>query len=371
MPANNKYKLAFLISHPTQYHAPLFRELAKSPQIDLTVYYCSKIGLGKKYDKTYERVLKWDTPVLEGYRYIFFKKLQIFRELKKNKYDAIIVHGYNLFVHWFAFLVAWLTKTPLILKGEADIEKKPNFPKNIIKKVILNSLFKQAGAFLYSYKANREFFKFYGAPEEKLFFCPSAVDNDFWRSRRKKLQTKKPLLLYVGQFIPRKRLIDILEAAKILKGKIDFEILFVGEGKEKDNLIKFVSENRLSNVSFTGFKNQTELPEIYSAASIFVLPSEYDPSPKAMQEALNFELPIIVSDGVKTAPDLILNGGCGFVYEAGNIRQLTNNIEKLITDDKLRSKLGKNALDVASKWSPEENVKGIMSAVRYVINGRK
>lgn len=377
-----KQKLAFLISHPTQYHSPLFREIAKSPEIDLTVYFFSKIGLGEKYDKTYERVLKWDTPILEGYNYIFLKNpLQIFRELKKNRYGALIVHGYNLLTHWFAFVGARFTKTPLILKGEADLAKNISGFKKVFKKVILKFIFKQAAAFLYSYGLNKEFFKYYGAPEERLFFCPSAVDNDFWREKHEELKGEKekikselgiknkelPVVLFVGQFIQRKRVIDLLEAVKVLKGRISFNVLLVGEGEEKENLIQIVRDNELEeNIYFFGFKNQSELPKIYTIADIFVLPSEYDPSPKALQEVLNFGLPVIVSSGVKTAPGIVLKGDCGFIYPAGDISKLTEYIEKLISDDKLRLEFGKNALAVILKWSYKEDVKGILQAIQYV-----
>lgn len=381
-----KHKVAFLISHPTQYHTPLFRELAKHSQIDLTVYFCSKIGLGEHFDKTYGRVLKWDTPLLEGYNYAFLKKflglihLQIFGELKKNKYDVLIVHGYNALTYWLAFFGAWFTKTPLILKGEADLSKKISAIKQFFKKIVLNFLFKRTGAFLYSYSLNKEFFKIYGVPEEKLFFCPSAVDNNFFQKKRSELRGQESnikkeygiknsdwsIILFVGQFIPRKRLTDLLEAAKLLAGKIDFNILFIGDGEERGKLIDFAKKNNLDDVYFLGFKNQSELPKFYSIADIFVLPSEYDPSPKALNEAFNFELPVIASDGVKTAPDLVLVGECGFVYPAGNVSKLAENIHEILKNDSLRAKFGRNALETVSKWSYEEDVKGIAKAIQYV-----
>ncbi len=385
MPENNKHKIAFLISHPTQYHTPLFRELAKNPQIDLMVYFCSKMGLGEKYDATYQRVLKWDVPLLEGYKSVFLKNIggihpQIFGELKKNKYDALIVHGYAAITYWLAFFAAWSTRTPLILKGEADLSKNISASKKFFKKIILNFLFKRANAFLYSYNLNKEFFKTYGAPEEKLFFCPSAVDNDFFREKREELRGQKnnlkkelgiknldwPVVLFVGQFAPRKRLKDLLNAAKTVARKLNFNLLLVGDGKEKENLLKFVKQNNLGNVYFAGFKNQSELPKCYSVADVFVLPSEYDPSPKALNEALNFGLPAIVSDGVKTGPDLILKGDCGFVYPVGDVPKLAEYIEKILTDDELRLKFGKNALDIVSKWNLAEDVKGIIKAIQYV-----
>ena len=81
---------------------------------------------------------------------------------------------------------------------------------------------------------------------------------------------------------------------------------------------------------------------------------------------MNFELPAIVSDGVKTAPDLVLNGNCGFVYPRGDVSKLAENIQKILTDNQLRLEFGKNALSVVSKWSFGEDVRGILNALKFL-----
>ena len=389
-----KHKIAFLISHPTQYHSPLFRELAKNPAIDLTVYFCSKSGLEEHFDPGFGKVYKWDVPLLEGYKHVFLKNIsprpafnffgqihpRIIKELKENKYDALISHGYTVLTYWLAFLGCWFTRTPLILKGESDLSRKTPVIKKFFKKIILKSLFQRAGAFLYSYNFNKEFFEFYGASEEKLFFCPSAVDNDFFGTKYKELKKQKgrikkeagiknnnwPVVLFIGKFIPRKRPQDILEAARILADRTKFNLLFVGDGPQSADLEDFVHRNNLKNVYFTGFKNQSELPKFYSITDVFVLPSEYDPSPKALNEALNFGLPVIVSDGVKTAPDIVLGGNCGFVYPVGDILKLAEKLEEILKNRDLRFALGRSALNVVSKWSFNEDVKGILKALEFI-----
>lgn len=387
-----KYKIAILTSHPTQYHAPLFRELAKNPIIDLTVYFCFKIGAEEHLDEGFGKVYKWDTPVLEGYKYAFLKNIspwpsfgflgqihpQILREIKINKYDALISHGYVGLTYWLAFFACWSINTPLILKGEADLSKNISFAKKILKKLVLNFLFKKTSAFLYSYSLNKEFFRFYGALEDNLFFHPCAVDNNFFRAQRDKWVKNKeitkndlgikndwPVVLFVGKFIPRKRVMDLLEAAKLITNQ-NFNILLIGDGPQKNNLQKFIKENNLGNVYFTGFKNQSELPEYYAIGDIFILPSEYDPSPKALNEIMNFQMPIIASDGVKTVSDLVRDGNSGFIYPVGDFQELAKYLEKILADEKLRLRLGQNAYNTVSKWSFEEDIKGIIRALDYV-----
>jgi len=70
---NKKHKLAILVSHPIQYQTPLYKLLSKEPEIDLTVLFCSDWGLKTYKDKGFGKEVKWDIPLLDGYKYKFFK----------------------------------------------------------------------------------------------------------------------------------------------------------------------------------------------------------------------------------------------------------------------------------------------------------
>lgn len=394
----NKFKIAFLVSHPVQYHAPIFRKLANHPKIDLTVYFCWDFGVKDSYDKEFNKRYKWDIPLLDGYNYKFLKNFSlkpystfcgqinpgIIMELKKNKYDAIIISGYATLASWFAFLGAWLTKTPIILKGEADFSKKNFWAKNLIKKIILKNLFKKTGAFLYSYALNKEFYKFYGVSDKKMFFYPCSVDNDFFQRKAKELREqgsdkiKKSLgikqinysnALFSGKLIPRKKWLDLLKACKILADKgINFNLLIVGDGPDRGKFEFFIKENGLKNIYLFGFKNQSELPKYYFIADIFVLPSEYDPSPKVVNEAMNFGLPVIVSNGVGTGGDLIKHNQNGFIFNIGDIAALSGYLEKIINDSDLRDKLGARSLEIVKEWNNDKNADGVVQAVEYISN---
>lgn len=114
-------RLAALYSHPIQYFAPLFRALAARPEIDLTVYFCSRHGLDVSYDPGFGQAFKWDIPLLDGYRHVFLPNVcrgkgidrffsllnpAIVSELRHRRYDAILVHSYQYATHWLAMLVA-------------------------------------------------------------------------------------------------------------------------------------------------------------------------------------------------------------------------------------------------------------------------
>src|SRR3989344_591323 len=125
------YRLAIVASHPIQYQSPLWRSIAAHPEIDLTVYYCLEWGTSGKTHKNFFGVeYRWDTPLLEGYRYKFLRNYSpkpapslggfinpgIFWELWKNRYDAVLILGWMDVTFWFAFLAAKLKGTPVFLR---------------------------------------------------------------------------------------------------------------------------------------------------------------------------------------------------------------------------------------------------------------
>ena len=363
--------------------------------MDVTVYYCLRRGVDEALDPEFRKKYKWDIPLLDGYRSIFLKNLSfgssptfwgqinpgIFSELRREKYDALVVHGYNAFTNWMAFLGCLVTKTPIILRGEAELREKTNFLKRLAKKIILTPLFGIIDAFLYSYTRNRDFFKYYGASEEKLFFHPCSVDNRFLEEEAKILGSHKlelrqeigvkrpelPAVLYTGKFIKRKRVRDLLEACQIIKGSnkhLTFNVLLVGDGPERENLEAFARKNNLENVYFFGFKNQSEMPLFYATSDIFVLPSSLDPSPKSINEAMNFALPVITTKDVGTAPDLVLEGKTGLIYKTGDVIALSASLAKLLNDSEFRENLGRGAQNLVRDWSFEGMVKGLRGALR-------
>ena len=65
-----KYRVLLIASHPIQYAAPLYRLMAKHPQLDILVAYCSLQGAEKGVDPGFGVEVAWDVPLLEGYPWV-------------------------------------------------------------------------------------------------------------------------------------------------------------------------------------------------------------------------------------------------------------------------------------------------------------
>ena len=114
---------------------------------------------------------------------------------------------------------------------------------------------------------------------------------------------------------------------------------------------------------FTGFINQAELPMLYGALDIFVLPSEHEPWALAVNEAMCAGLPVVVSREVGCVPDLVRDGVNGYTPAAGDIEKLAHALRALIEDEALRRRQGHASLARIQKWGYEECLEGIRSAL--------
>lgn len=390
-----KHKLAIFSGNPVQYHAPVFKGIAKSNKIDLTVLYGDKIGLEGFYNPELRSVIKWDFPLLEGYKSIFFKNFAfkkrgtffsrinfgIFFHVMFNNYDAVLIQGYDTFSSFLVFFAAKISFKKVILRGEAV--KRPNVRQSklnlFIKKIVLPTYFKFIDAILFSCSGNKKYFLQFTNCDKKFFSFPCAVDNDFFQKQSKKFLKNKNeirnelgfseddfVIIFPARFITRKRPLDLIKAVNISKN-MKLKLLFMGDGPLRDEMEKMVEELNIG-AYFTGFVNASEISKYYSCADVVAVVSDYDASPKALNEAMNFSLPCIATRTVGTATDLINQGENGYVVEPFDIEDLSKKINLLSQNKKLFKKMQNHSKEIIKDWSIENDVKGIENALNYIFN---
>ena len=392
----NKKRVAILTSHLIPYQTSLFKELAQNSGIEPMIYFCWDFSAGKEsFDPEFGKKIKWDVPMLDGYKYKFLKNFSlnpssnfggqinfgIIKEIINGKFDAILIFGWNSFTNWLVFLTAFLIKIPVLLKGENPLNQEllKQRWKIKIKKIILGILFKFISGFLYIGEENKKFYQYYGVPEKKLFFVPYAVDNERYLKASSELKDKKyelrrelgikkndVVILFVGKLIEKKRPMDLLKAFSILK-TFNVHLLYVGDGILRQELEKYAKEYNLKNVYFVGFKNQTELPLYYTMADIFVLPSGAGETwGLVVNEAMCFELPFIVSYIVGCGADLAKSGENGFIFPVGDVNKLVEYLTDIIKSFEKRKEFSKKSFEIIKEYSYENDIRGILKALKLI-----
>src|SRR5262249_43262596 len=111
-----------------------------------------------------------------------------------------------------------------------------------------------------------------------------------------------------------------------------------------------------------GFCNQTEMPAVYAAANVLVLPSSGESWGLVANEALACGCPIVVSDGVGCAPDLVVDDRTGKVFHVGDVTELANAIATLLR----RGPCAQEMATRSAAYSVEVAANGILRAACFV-----
>lgn len=386
-----KIRVAHLVSHPVQYLVPIYRQISQHPAIDFTVYFYSDASIGKHFDHEFGREFEWSTPLLGGYQHRFLRSSQgrvaggpftrpnwdLFAEVLRQKYDVIWVNSYVGSNAWLARLAALVTGTPIFFRDDTNLLTPRPLWKRAVKQVVLRSFLRGAWA-LYVGEQSRRYWEYYGVARQHAFFSPHCVDNEFWSSKARELAPQRsrlrqsfgfddstPVILFCGKFIPKKQPMMLLAAYSMVRKTAPCTLLMVGDGYLRAEVEAQIRAAGIEGVVLAGFLNQDELPAAYAAADIFVLPSAFHETwGLVVNEAMNFGLPIVVSDRVGCGRDLVREGWNGFSFAHDDVAQLAACLTRLVQDADLRGEFGRNSAQLVAEYSVEKCANGIVQAVR-------
>jgi glycosyltransferase involved in cell wall biosynthesis len=250
-----------------------------------------------------------------------------------------------------------------------------------VKHIILRYFFSLCDAFLTIGDNNEKYYLHYGVPAHKLFrgACPVDVGRFLASLKRpdrptrsvvkRRLGIPENMLAAVvsGKLIPIKRQVDLIKAIALLREKdISCFALIIGDGPCRQDLEACAEHYGVSDrVKITGFINQQDMPFFIEAGDIAVIPSEKDPHPLAVTEALVLGLPVVASDkvGCVGRTDTARPGENAIVYPCGDIAALAEALALLARDPALRERLGRASLDIA----PTQDVTAAARAVVRIL----
>ena len=115
-----------------------------------------------------------------------------------------------------------------------------------------------------------------------------------------------------------------------------------------------------------GFVNQSQLGRYFAAADVFVLPSEFETWGLVINEAMQFGLPVIVSDRVGCRHDLVIPGETGEVFAFGDAEGLTAILDSFMNNPALMQHLGANCRRHVEKYSSECAANGLLKAIGMI-----
>lgn len=372
-------KILFVTNKAPPYRIPLFNELGKREQVDfLFTHEDKKIrGLKARYG------------LISGFKK---GKVRITPKLRSKIINySVVIFLPTDFGHLIDNLLMYelciKKKIPYIIWSERwDYKKIPlkdKFSKIFYKKIIKNS-----SAVIVSGRKAFDYHLSLGIEKEKIFIAPDASEILYDKNKIDKLKRQilkkyklknKKIILYVGRLISRKGVNYLISAFSKLKNE-NAMLLIVGGGDfynlgEKSIEFKLKEQVKKLNLEkkiiFTGEINHSDTAAYYFLADVFVMPSITEkisePWGLTLNEAIQFGLPVIATDAVGAAYDLIKNGKNGFMVKEKSSKELKKTIEKIINNEKLRNKMGKESLKIIKEGNNYKKMaEGFLEAIKSI-----
>jgi len=245
--------------------------------------------------------------------------------------------------------------------------------RGLLKRIIVRGA---DGYIAYGTKA-KEYLEYLGVKANKIHVSTNTVDvihlqNKVMEYRNGENFIKerelhpKYLLLYVGQLIRRKGIIQVLKALNIL-GDPDIGFIIVGSGPEEKNLEIFCKENKLQNVFFEGFQQQEILPKYYALTDVFILPSFEEVWGLVVNEALASGLYVLSSKYAGASYDLIKEGWNGEIFDPYKVEEIVDLIKRVKEKIKnIRERRDDISQYAYKEFSIEQSAEEFLKAIKSI-----
>src|SRR5207244_1769571 len=163
----------------------------------------------RPYDASFgDRAVTWDIDLLGGYAHRFLKAADsnevrngffalrdwdIVREIRRDRFDAVWVHGFSYLTLVLAIVTAFAKRIPVLLRDEQTLLHGRPWPKRWVRALVLHMLFRRVSGLAIG-SNSRAYFSRYGVSDDRLFFAPYCVDNDFFQAESRRLKEERGTL---------------------------------------------------------------------------------------------------------------------------------------------------------------------------------
>ncbi len=367
-------RATFLTPTPSPYMMDLFAAMARDGRIAPRVLYLEK----------HAPAFAWDDPDLPAHSEILpggwvqvlgarvHANPGAIARVRASRPDVVVVAGYsgltNQAVMW------WLkaTRTPWVFYGEIPGYQQRGRVGSALRAVARWPAVKWSSGIAAVGSRAADAYRALAARGRPVANIPYFCDMATFVAARKPPRTdpNAPLrILYCGQLVHRKG-VDLLVRAFVRLAERDenVRLKLVGDGELRADLVGAIPEGVRARVEFTGFLQVNELAAQFAGADVFVLPSRHDGWGVVVNQALAAGLPIICSDAVGAAVDLVAPGENGTIVPAGDEDALYNTFVDFAADREKLLRFAERSRAAADDWTPERGVDRWYDLFRTVVH---
>jgi glycosyltransferase involved in cell wall biosynthesis len=292
-----------------------------------------------------------------------------------NKIQPDVVFAGALAFPSGAAAVRWglFRAKPVVLFDDARLE---DVPRGWLVNQVKRQLYSHVDAMVIPAPSHEQSFRYFGFSSRQLFYGLNCVDNDYFTAQSSAFNASekphpKPFFLAVGRQIEKKnwlKLIDAYRSASSESGDDSFDLLFIGDGPEHDQMVKASGADNGRRIHFIPFKDQEELCLYYEHAEGLVLPSLYGETwGLVVNEAMASGLPVLVSSKCGCCETLVQDGVNGYFFDPADTAAIKKALFLFMKlHIKKRMLMGNFSKAIIADWGIERFCQGVADAIDYV-----
>jgi glycosyltransferase involved in cell wall biosynthesis len=302
-------------------------------------------------DKLRKNPLKWGIiPVFFAFQLLYIWKLY-------RKYSIRLIHAHWIIPSGFTavfYKLIFGRKTKVLITAHGD--DVWSFLKRPLKWILMFILQRADTISGVSTALVEKLIEM--APSKPIFLGPMGVNTLKFHQKSKLYNANKvPIILFVGRLRQGKGILELMEALVLLNQRqVQYKALIVGEGMLRQELLGIISNAKLEQkITLTGIVGHDELPEIYAAADIFILPSHSEGLGLVYLEAMSSGV-LTIASPLPTIKDIIQHGETGIILKNTTPTAIADCLESVLNDLISYKEMAKKGQEFAIKTFDWEKV---------------
>ena len=294
----------------------------------------------------------------------------VYRAVARYRPDVVIIGGYDNPGCWSALAAAHRVRARVVLwNGSHEYSALTQGGLvQWLKRIFVG----RADAYVTYGSLAASYLQSLGAASERIVTSVNAIDTrlfQFDAAARNAVRTtlaagSAPVVCFSGQLIRRKGLDVHIEAMRNVPGAV---LLVVGDGELRASYESVARRLLDGRVTFLGSRPYRELPGIYGASDVFVMPSLREVWGLVVNEAMAVGVPVIATHSAGATPDLIAGKGTGFAVAPGDVADLSNALTSLVGNEKLRAEMGRRGRELIEQCSTERYARDMFRAAELAL----
>ena len=375
-------RVTFVLPEPAPYRTAMLDRAADRPELELTAIYAGSSVQRRAWatDTRHRAVVLDGWRVPGAYRLLrhdYPVSLDVFGALAESDPEVVVVSGWSTFASQAA--VAWCGRhhVPYVLLVESNEREARAGWRRAVKGAVVPRTVRHAAEVFVVGTLARESMLARGVPPDRISIFADTIDpgwfgaeSDRLRPRRDELRADVGLeaddvaVLSVARLAPEKGH-DTLIAAAALLADPRLAVLLAGGGPERERLEALAAElgTRLVVLPELAWER---IVERYAVADVFALLSRHEPWGVAVNEAAACGLPLVLSDRVGAAFDVLEDGRNGVLVPADDAHAAADALHELIADPERRAAAGAASRELMRGWGYEPSIESLVATARRV-----